>query len=443
MTGLTRGIRASRLFLTTLVVFLVYAAAPSGVPAPSDVSTAKAAQSAKTQGRLIAQKYLTASRGGRLRARNGVELRVPPRVMRRNGVARIRRLSRRRFDLHISAPWKGRVTVMFPVGKGKVPAVSHRVRGRWVVERARVVKGRARLRVRSLSVFHTDEQRRYAEETMNLHYPEYVARANDFRAQGCEYPPWDPKRGKCSKPLPYDSFNWTTDGCSWTPPPARIVFNRPCQLHDFGYRNFGKGLTLERNEKKRKQIDIRFRDEMYRICRDPRAFVPLGGLARCRAIALSMFGVVRNGSNWSAPESGRPAPITHGPIAPLPPPNYQPQPPHQPVPPQPAPGPPPPPQVRGFTVEDVFLGGTWARADPNNGTWYSRGNRPANGAYWYPNGLGVGVDCARAAAGYVVKFAGGRTETWNTWFHVTDGKWFPSAAARETRANGFYGLPGC
>lgn len=102
----------------------------------------------------------------------------------------------------------------------------------------------------------------------------------------------------------------------------------------------------------------------------------------------------------------------------------------------------PTPVVRGFTIEDSYLGGTWARTDPNNGAWYSKGNRPGNGAYWYPNGLGVGVDCARTAAPYTVTIAG-RKETWNTWFHVTDGKWYPSAASRGVNVNGLQGLPGC
>src|SRR5687768_15511713 len=132
------------------------------------------------------------------------------------------------------------------------------------------------------------EQRRYALETLNLHYPEYVARANDFRAKGC----WHCNRPQdCDKPLPYNYFDWTTDGCSIPGPKlntARIVFNRPCQLHDFGYRNFGKGLTLERTEDRRNWIDNRFRDEMYRICRDPRASLPLGGYANCRGVALVM-----------------------------------------------------------------------------------------------------------------------------------------------------------
>jgi hypothetical protein len=98
---------------------------------------------------------------------------------------------------------------------------------------------------------------------------------------------------------------------------------------------------------------------------------------------------------------------------------------------------------KGFHVGDSFLGGTWARSDPNDGVWHSQGDRPANAAYWYPNGLGVEADCASAAAVYTVHFADGHTETWNTWFHVTDRKWFPSAAAQEATANEFYGLSAC
>lgn len=112
-------------------------------------------------------------------------------------------------------------------------------------------------------------------------------------------------------------------------------------------------------------------------------------------------------------------------------------------PPSPTPTPQPAPSTRGVTIADTFLGGTWARTDPNDGTWYSHGNPPPNGAYWYPNGLGVAVDCARRAAGYTVHWADGHTETWNVWFHVTDGKWYPSAASAQTTVNDTYGLPGC
>jgi hypothetical protein len=98
-----------------------------------------------------------------------------------------------------------------------------------------------------------------------------------------------------------------------------MVFNRPCQLHDFGYRNFGKGLTLARNEDMRNVIDDRFRDEMYRICNDPRASLPLGGYTNCLATASAMYGVVRNGSDWSKPLSPQPPESGSGPgVTPVP-----------------------------------------------------------------------------------------------------------------------------
>ena len=131
----------------------------------------------------------------------------------------------------------------------------------------------------------------------------------------------------------------------------------------------------------------------------------------------------------AAPPPPPPPPVAPPPVAPPPP--------------SPGPPPPPPPDSREFHIEDSFLGGTWARTDPDNGTWYSQGNRPPNGAYWYPNGLGIAVDCARTAAGYVVKWVDGHTENWDTWFHVTDGKWYPSAATREVLTNGLQGLRAC
>ena len=113
------------------------------------------------------------------------------------------------------------------------------------------------------------EQNRYALETMNLSSGAYVDRANNFRARGC----WEWYRpGNCRKPLPYNYFEWTTDGCSGPTgrlPPAgswSSIFNAPCQQHDFGYRNFSKNLTLNRTESMRKWIDQRFKTEMDRVC---------------------------------------------------------------------------------------------------------------------------------------------------------------------------------
>lgn len=111
--------------------------------------------------------------------------------------------------------------------------------------------------------------------------------------------------------------------------------------------------------------------------------------------------------------------------------------------PAPAPVPAPAPAPRGLHIEDVFYGGTWARAEPDDGTWHSRGSVPANGRYWFANGLGVAVDCTRQAASYPVRFADGRRETWSNWGHVTDGTWVPVATFQEINTDGDLGLPRC
>jgi hypothetical protein len=127
--------------------------------------------------------------------------------------------------------------------------------------------------------------------------------------------------------------------------------------------------------------------------------------------------------------------------------------------PTPTPTPPPPPAPGGnpvfnggYVIQDDYLGGTWPRTDPNDGTWYSHSNRPANAAsYWWANGLGVGFACGAHAAGYYVRFADGHRETWNTWFRSTDtwggrvvGLWVPSAVAAGIVTDGLPpGMPTC
>lgn len=121
-------------------------------------------------------------------------------------------------------------------------------------------------------------------------------------------------------------------------------------------------------------------------------------------------------------------------------------------PPTPIPAPANPTFTGGYVIQDAYLGGSWPRTDPNNGTWYSKGNRPANAAsYWWANGLGVGFSCGAYAAGYSVRFADGHAETWNTWFRSTDtwggrvtGLWVPSAVASGIVTNGLPpGMPAC
>lgn len=156
--------------------------------------------------------------------------------------------------------------------------------------------------------FDQAEQYRYAVETLNLDYSSFAARRDDFLKSGCVG--WKDGRlvAGCTKPAPYNMFDWSTDGCSVLPAiilaPAVIIaakqlFNRACQLHDFGYRNFGKGPTLGRTEGQRRLIDNRFLEEMNRICDNPFLAAALGTPVSCRAIAAGFYTGVRNLSDWS------------------------------------------------------------------------------------------------------------------------------------------------
>lgn len=153
---------------------------------------------------------------------------------------------------------------------------------------------------RTAQQFDRAEQRRYAVETIDLAYSKFVVRADDFRNSGCVA--W-PVSVDCRnrKPSPYWAFDWSTDGCSPPTPDAPAgVFRGACRLHDFGYRNFGKGPTLGRNEAQRKQIDDRFLVEMYRTCDDTGS---LGGYTKCAIIAYGMYEAVRKvpSNDWKSP----------------------------------------------------------------------------------------------------------------------------------------------
>lgn len=70
-------------------------------------------------------------------------------------------------------------------------------------------------------------------------------------------------------------FNWFDNGCSFpTPPGWKQFFDKLCQLHDFGYRNYGRAprnwprLQLAPNEDMREHIDARFLYEAKRKCKD-------------------------------------------------------------------------------------------------------------------------------------------------------------------------------
>jgi len=87
-------------------------------------------------------------------------------------------------------------------------------------------------------------------------------------------------------------FVWSSDGCSWTPLPWSWEQDLPCQQHDFGYRNFGKGLRLDRTEDRRGWLDQRFLTEMLRNC-DAHPWYP-----HCVDGAYTMYAAVRNFNDW-------------------------------------------------------------------------------------------------------------------------------------------------
>jgi len=117
----------------------VAAAAGAGVRTTASVSQETATSAAQ---KLIAERFLRAAKGRVVTAPNrGAELRVPPGVMRRDGFARISRLGRNRFEVHIAAPWRGRVTVLLP-SSARLPFLVNRVPGAWRIQEGRLVGDR-------------------------------------------------------------------------------------------------------------------------------------------------------------------------------------------------------------------------------------------------------------------------------------------------------------
>lgn len=72
---------------------------------------------------------------------------------------------------------------------------------------------------------------------------------------------------KAKAPPPFD---WSTDGCTKTPRAWALTFSEPCEQHDFGYRNLGRGLRLQRTEDTRLWVDRRLLTETRRVCAERR-----------------------------------------------------------------------------------------------------------------------------------------------------------------------------
>lgn len=88
-------------------------------------------------------------------------------------------------------------------------------------------------------------------------------------------------------------FEWTANGCNFgeIALPFRESFNRACDRHDFGYRNYGHGrLQLDRTEARRTRIDDRLRDDLNGLCRRDHA-----GLTEtpCLASAQAVYAAAR------------------------------------------------------------------------------------------------------------------------------------------------------
>jgi hypothetical protein len=127
---------------------------------------------------------------------------------------------------------------------------------------------------------HAATLRQQADAIMNKDYKSFVAY----------------KKKVLSTYGPY-VFNWTDDGCSNPTPPAwKSLFNQPCQIHDFGYRNYGRGLKLGRNEDTRAWIDKRLLQEMVRLCKDKySAWYRYPNKVACLDEAGIIYTAVRNG----------------------------------------------------------------------------------------------------------------------------------------------------
>ncbi len=62
-------------------------------------------------------------------------------------------------------------------------------------------------------------------------------------------------------------FDWTSNGCSWpTPKGIDKFFNEACVRHDFGWRNFGNGMTLDKSDDRKAEVDLRLRDDARDLC---------------------------------------------------------------------------------------------------------------------------------------------------------------------------------
>lgn len=119
-----------------------------------------------------------------------------------------------------------------------------------------------------------------------------VARANEIMSLGYEEFTRTPQE---------PPFVWSTDGCSSPVPadPYRIVFDKPCRQHDFGYRNYGAdyGVALSVTRETKDWIDSRFLEEMRRHCEDSYSDGTSSAFRRCQGAASAYYYAVQRGGD--------------------------------------------------------------------------------------------------------------------------------------------------
>lgn len=398
------------------------------------------------------------SKSTRLEGPDGVAIVVPAGVVSDASRVSITSVGTDTYDIHIAGSWTGAVQIEMPLVNGD-GAIAHKVKGEWVMEKV-VIKGdRAIAEVTSLSLF---SNLRTCLEALVPPRPGAAVRVVKclLRIGVKKLPDWLSKKliglfNDYDACKPISRTNWSID--------LLELMTASCALSDptVPVTPTPKPTATTPHEDdppppppppKPSQLSVHLAENPFLCDGTSHNLGTLSGARSGERITFSSPDVQRllpgvaNSSGrltlrWQcdASDAGRTWTVTaHGatggsvrfsvtgkaPTAPPPP-------------------PPPPPSSRGFTVEDAFLGGTWAKTDPWNGTWFNKASRPPNAAYWFPNGLGVAVDCTASAAGYTVSFVDGHKENWSWWAHVTDNTWVPVATLREVSNDGGQGLRTC
>lgn len=366
------------------------------------LGTGVASASAQSTPRILARAHLTVSGGGDVNTRNGWNLYVPPHVLRRAGYGEIVSVGHGIVDIRIAAPWHGQVEVTAPLRRAS-EVVSHDLGGIWV-----------------------SESNAEGQRTV------WVSQLSPFSLSGLLH---DARDALCLTSLdPIDLLGClATIGISWIE--GKVVswvvskVSRSCEAS-----LIANGISAGSSKKVPTAV---VKGLLLGSACSGSASSPGAGDTSTGSSGppIPVSGVPVNNGSLQGPtvnpqgSTTNPQPGTPSNPAPTPPSN-------------PAPTP-PPSSTEGFFIEDDIYWGTWARTDPDSGTWYPHSTPPPNGAYWYPNGLGVAVSCAESAAPYEVVVRGVH-ETWSWWAHVTDGKWVPTVVFSTVWSDGLpAGLSTC